>query len=367
MSGKRLLDAVALFNVTRAVAYHHLSIRRSQIELYATTSSLARGIGQACHSTNNASNAVYSSTQDATGAAKAKPNSTLETLDQKIADEGQSVKAAENISQDHCYDMSQQNSMADSKLNQDLIVRQDKGKNNPPPDGMIQFVHSGLRQAGAYAQSFSPEDAMKLQRRSEAQIPSEPTKRPTAETCSGSGEGPEFGVEQEQDVFDQPPGSTAPVLSALPRFKIPKKEEDIQGGDPHIPQNIDADVFYSHTKPSQGKSANQKLQEDLPEEMISRLFHSKHVTGLLGTKSTNTPGGIRPRGSRTYATRRSQFSQGSTDLPRTHVEGFETGKGPDSDAESLKKFIADVAMDDSIKPHVRTPAILHNLRSGLIN
>src|SRR5437762_2784878 len=159
MSGKRLLDTVALFNVTRAVTYHHLSIRRSQFELYATTSSLARGIGQICNSTNNASSAVYSSTQDATGAAKAKPNSSLETFDQKTEEgEGQSVKAAENISQDHSYDMSQQNSMADSELNQDLIVRQDRGKNNPPPEGMIQFAHSGLRQASAYAQSFSPED-----------------------------------------------------------------------------------------------------------------------------------------------------------------------------------------------------------------
>jgi hypothetical protein len=50
-----------------------------------------------------------------------------------------------------------------------------------------------------------------------------------------------------------------------------------------------------------------------------------------------------------------------------HVESFETGKGPDPDTESLKKLTADVAMDDSIEPHVRTPAILHNLRSELIN
>jgi hypothetical protein len=126
-------------------------------------------------------------------------------------------------------------------------------------------------------------------------------------------------------------------------------------------------MFYFPTNPSQGKSANEKLQEDLPEEMTGSLFHSKRIAGLLSTKSTNTLSGIRPRGSRTYATRRSQISQGSADLPRTHVEGFETRKGPDSDAEGVKKLIADVTMDDSIESHVRPPAMLHNLRSGLIN
>jgi aarF domain-containing kinase len=368
MSGKRLLDVVAVFNATRAVAYKHLGIRRSQFELYVRTSSLTRGIDGAGHSRNDASNAAYSFTQNATDAVKAKLDSTLETPDHKTAGrEGQSVKGVEGIGQDHHYDRSQENSAADSKPNQDLKVRQDKQKNDPLAHGTIQFAHRGLRQAGTDAQNLSPEDAMRLQRRSEAQIPSEPAKPPTIETARVTGEGLEFGIEQEQDVFHQPPGSTAPVLSALPRFKIPKTEEDIQGGDPHIPQKINADVFYSSRKPPQDKFANQKVQENLPEEMINSLFHSKRVARLLGTRSTDTPNGMRPRGSRTYATRGSQFSQGSADLLGAHAEGSETGKGRGSDTESLKRLAADLAMDDSIELPVRTPVMPHNSRSGLIN
>jgi aarF domain-containing kinase len=368
MSGKRLLDAVALFNATRAVAYNHLGIRRSQFELYARTSSLTRGIDRAGHFRKDVSNAASSSTQNATGAAKAKPNTTLDTPDHKTAEgEEQSAKGPEGIGQDQHYPRSQENSVADSTPDQDLEVRQDKTKNDPPTDGTIQFVHKGLRGAATDAQGLSPEDAMRLQRQSEAQIPSEPAEPPTAETFSATGDGPEFGVEQEQDVFHQPPGSTAPVLSALPRFKIPKTEEDVQGGDPHVPQKINADVFYSSRKPSRDNSTNQQSQEDLSEETISSLFHSKRVARLLGAKLMDTPGGIRPRGSRMYATRGSQFSERNADFAGAHAEGSETGKSPDSDGENLKRLAADLAMHDSIQPPVRTPVMLHSLRSGLIN
>ncbi|OOF91141.1 hypothetical protein ASPCADRAFT_211431 [Aspergillus carbonarius ITEM 5010] len=48
MSGKRLLDAIQLFNVAKSVAVKHLEVRQRQLDLFTRTSSLTKGIkGQA--------------------------------------------------------------------------------------------------------------------------------------------------------------------------------------------------------------------------------------------------------------------------------------------------------------------------------
>jgi aarF domain-containing kinase len=201
---------------------------------------------------------------------------------------------------------------------------------------------------------------MKLQRQSEAQIPSKPAEPPTTKAFSKTllpdGESSEFGVEQEQDVFYQPPDSTAPVLSALPRFKIPKIEEDVQGGDPHIPQKINADVFYSSSRLSQNGIANQTdtAQEHPSEEMMSGLFHSPRVARLLGTNSKNTPGGIKPKGLRTYVTSRTKFAEGKVDPSEASNDGFGTGKGSESNVGSLKRLAANLSMDARRQQRVGT-------------
>jgi aarF domain-containing kinase len=274
-----------------------------------------------------------------------------------VEGEGQYTKGTEGIEQDHHYDRSQENSVADSVPNQDLEVQQDKAKRYPLADGTIPSEHNGLGQAVIDAHDLSSEDAMKLQRQSEAQIPSEPAETPTADAFSTSGERSEFGIEQEQDVFYQPPDSAAPVLSALPRFKIPKTEEDVQGGDPHIPQKINADVFYSSRKLPGDDLAEQTdtAQEGPSEELMSSLFHSPRVARLLGTKSKNMPGGMRPKGSRMYATSRPKFVQRRADSSEARSGGSETGMGSESDAGSLKRLAADLSMDAQVEAIVSTP------------
>lgn len=44
MSGKRLLDAIQLFNVAKSVAVKHLEVRQRQLDLFTRTSSLTKGI-----------------------------------------------------------------------------------------------------------------------------------------------------------------------------------------------------------------------------------------------------------------------------------------------------------------------------------
>ena len=361
MSGKRILDAVAVLNAARAVAYQHFTIRQSQLELYARTSSLARGINGAGQSRKDAYNAAHSFSKSANTAANAQPSSSPGTPNlQTVEGEGEPIKRTEGLEQDHHYDRSQGNSVADSVPEQDLEIQQDKAKRYPLADGTITLTGGGLEQAAAGAQGLSSEHAMKLQRQSEAQIPSKPAEPPTTEAFSTTlppgGESSEFGVEQEQDVFYQPPDSTTPVLSALPRFKIPKTEEDVQEGDPHVPQNINADVFYSSRRLSENDIANQMdaAQEHPSEEMMGDLFHSPRVARLLGINSKNVPGGIGPKGSRTYVTSQTKFAEGKADTPEASSDGFGAGRGSESDVESLKRLAANLSMDTGRHQRVST-------------
>ena len=361
MSGKRLLDAIAMFNVTRAVAYHHFSIRQAQVELYTRTSSLTRATNGASRASKDVSNAAHSPRYNTTTAAKTKLKSTPETPDPKTVEgEGHAVKETENIAQDHHYERSQENSVIESVPTQYLGVQQEKAKTYPLADGTVQPKHTGLGQAATDGHDLSSEDAMKLQWQSEAQIPSRIAEPPIGEAFSTGtaldGEGSEFGVEQEQDVFYQPPDSTTPVLSALPRVKIPKTEEDVQGGDPHIPQKINADVFYSSRKLSQDDLARQTdtAEDEPPNELMSSLFHSPRVARLLSTKSKNMPAGIRPTGSRTYATSRPISAQRDPKSFKMRGEGSVTRKALNSNAESLRRTVADLSMDDQMQQSVST-------------
>lgn len=355
MSGKRFLDAAAVFKATRTVAYNHFNIRRSQFELYVRTSSVTRGINRPGRTGTDISNAASSFLQSATGVTNANPNSSPETPEPKALEgEGQSVKGTEGIGQDHHYNRSQENSVTDSVPKQDLEVHQDKARNDPLANSMIPSKHRGLGQAIMDEQDLSSEDIMKLQWQSESQIPSQQAQQPTVKFFGTTGEVSEFGVEQEQDVFNQPSDSIGPVLSALPRFKIPKTEESIQGGHPHIPQKINSDVFYSSRQIAQDVLANQTIQDDPPEAIMGSLFHSPRVAKLLGTKSTNTAGGIRPKGSRMYTTSRPQFAQEEPDFVEARTGGSRTGKGSDSDAERLKKVAADLSRQPYMEPAVST-------------
>lgn len=165
-----------------------------------------------------------------------------------------------------------------------------------------------------HGNSLSPDEARKLQRQYEDQIPAQTAEPPNTEETTQ-----EFGIEQEQDVFYQPPDSVKPVLSALPRVRVPKTENDVQEGDSHIPPGINADVYYSGSKRDAGVA-----DEEPSEEQLSQLFHSpRHATSLLGQKGRWTPPSKRPFHSAT-ATRQ---------------------KSSNADEQSIKQLAADVAKD----------------------
>jgi aarF domain-containing kinase len=309
MSGKRILDAVALLSAGRNVAAKHFEIRLSQVDLYSKTSSIGKAIRSRAE---RAAPSVYASAQSFTSAASHAARRSHDApipAQENVADPNSAASKDGKPMPDHHYERSKENTAVDSGPQEELHVEQEKAKTGPTADGTIPSRDSPIRTSPAGAetsnrrpitatnqdpletvalqeglktttsrQSLSSDEAKTLQRQSESQIPARPAEPP---------ESSEFGVEQEQDVFYQPPGTTSPVLSALPRMRVPKVEWDVQGGDPHIPGGINPDVYYS------GRDSAEVVEEEPTEEMLSQLFHSSKVSRMLGNKGKPSRGGAR--------------------------------------------------------------------------
>lgn len=325
MSGKRVLDAIALLHASKNIAAKHLDIRLAQAAIYTQTSSIFKAIRT--QAPPSAGFAAASFSQSVAQAAKA--------------------SAPEGIKQDHFYEKSSANDPADPAPDQDLHVTQRQAERQPLPDGTIpprdgpvgdergdvESFNKRPSAAGAQHplqsghdleidsanQSTIPEptvqkplgaqEARKAQRLSEDPIPAATADPPAEELLK------DFEIEQEQDMFYQPPGTTSPVLSALPRMRVPRTENDIQGGDSHIPDGINADVYYSGSQ----KNTPVEPGEELSEEQLSQIFTSPRVASMLGQgKAKYAPGGVGPRKFHTSA----RAQQKSAEAEKKDIENL---------------------------------------------
>ena len=120
----------------------------------------------------------------------------------------------------------------------------------------------------ATATSPPPDQARKLQRQAESQIPADVAQYTGKENSDA------LNVSQQQDVFYEPSTQSGPDLSSLPRVKLPKVAGDAQTGN----DGLNADVF---TSPVPDKPAP---EEEMSEEMIQGLFHSPRVSRMISGK-----------------------------------------------------------------------------------
>ncbi|KAK5939966.1 hypothetical protein PMZ80_007384 [Knufia obscura] len=309
MSGKRILDAIALLRATRNVAYNHFAIRVSQAELYSRTSSITKGLAQRYPVTSSLISQRFSQS--------AYNHNTDDNIPHEDKHVGPQVHAKQEagIQQDHHYERSEDNTTGIVAEEPGMEVEQAKAKRHPLPDGTIPPSGSPIDQEKGDPESenrrplaehsrspldqstqdaidpassgrstipnpttdpLSAQEARVAQRQSEDPIPSKSAEPPS--------EAPEFSVDQEKDIYYQAPGQAEPVLSALPRMRVPKTENDVQGGDSHIPKDINADVYYSGTE--QGEQAAEPT-----EEQLNQLFHTPRAARLLGKKDKYMPGG----------------------------------------------------------------------------
>jgi aarF domain-containing kinase len=361
MSGKRVLDAIALFNASRAVASQHLSIRLKQLDVYSKTSTLVKAVKTQAGSTAQVplSSALRFGSRSSAASSRQTYSSNAGSISEPIPSKESVQKEVgkdigiEGLEQDHHY-KPEDNSVADDVPSEELNVQQEKAKRHPLPDGTIptgeaavgkvktdrevyherpatEPVKQPLEQHMPSPTSLEPEssrkssipnpdsedpqqselsskDAKILQRQSESQIPSkaaEPPGKHAYEVRRAPDDGgAELDVDQERDTFYRAPDNASQVLSALPRVKLPKNMGNVQGGDSHIKEDVNADVFYS-SGVRRGTAATSEEQPALEsgepsEEMVDQIFHSPRVSRILGSEGKF--GSLKPKHSSSMST-----------------------------------------------------------------
>lgn len=355
MAGQRILDMLSLLRAVRTVSAKHHEIRQGQATVYAQTSSLIKA----------ATSRIQPAVQQFDQSMPLRPVSKFfsrASSSVKNTSGGWTSGTGDILQQDHHYEKSEKYSTIDPVSDQTAQVRQSDDSREALPDGTIPpkggLPASGSRDTESFsrrsrmerptrplaksdkegqpaievgvheqvlmskpplsAASLSFEDRKILQRQSEDQIPSETAIPPPVTNYdpeSAGEEEREFGVEQEQDLFYQPPGVTAPVLSALPRIRLPKIEWDIQAGDPHVSNGLNSDVYYSGGSRSEG----------LSDQTLAQIFQSPKVARMLG------------RGTRFTA---------STPFARAyHTRAHLLKNQSSSEEESIRQLAEDVAVD----------------------
>ena len=418
MAGKRLLDAASLFNASRAVASKHIALRSHQFDLYKRTSSLVKALkNQTDRVTLTLRAAValaqrfdgpgpsYSTQASSSTPTQAKGQSTPVPSKESVEGGGTIQKRREGLEQDHFYEKSKGNATAEPVPIGDLGVRQEKASRYPLPDGTIppagsdigisqrdRDVHNEKQQSApakellrenqqgsetdlqprtsgrtsipapeGRSSPLSSDEAKKLQRQAEFQIPSRSAEPPSSEPSSE--DVADLDIGQDKDVFYKPSTTASPVLSALPRVKVPKVTEDTQGGDEHVPDaGIDQDVFYSasHSQRHAVPSAHAVPEQNQPSpEILSELFHSPKVARMLNEQGRNDESskGLKMQAAKDTPIERSNLTRGM-DQDTFNVRTSEqkgpgeadqivsgSSSGPPSGDEEMHKLAADMASD----------------------
>ena len=343
MSGRWLLDAMILFGASKRVISRHVSLRKSQLDTYKKTSSLAKAIErQTSRVTLTAKAAtVLSGRLNEHGSRYStvpeKSRSTIQTpLSSRESVRGHSGRELnlEGLQQEHFYKRSEDNSTSQPVLSKSLDVQQEEAKETPLPDGTIplvegtdgrrEVVKDGLSDPSQSATPWQPlateeqshalksedpsrssildggqkmtqpraDKVREIQRQSESQIPAQPAEPPLHKASAQHGAlpgAPELTTDQEKDVYYLRTSGSSPVLSSLPRVKLPKVSEATQASCDHVPDSgINQDVYYSSR--SDGNNNNtlevraEQEKEPVSDKIYSEIFQSPRVAKLLSGK-----------------------------------------------------------------------------------
>ncbi|KAI9700416.1 MAG: hypothetical protein M1836_002431 [Candelina mexicana] len=293
--------------------------------------------------------------------------------------------------------------------NSELGVKQGKTQTNPLPDGSIPPVRFGIGLSSKNKDYFSerynaeptkeavvngerqktkrlepstsdpripepawhasappPEEARRLQREAESQIPSQVAEQSSGSSLDPNGTKLEKG--HDEDVFYSRPSRSSPTLSSLPRIKLPRQAVDSQNSDDHVKDGqINSDVFGSA---SQGRQQQQEVPrtEALPEQyqvqenVNTDVFHSPRVAKLLAGNNKGGSKGLETKAARRTPLEKTQLAQGkdqdtfnvrsteqqASEIPAQapaydHQQSRSKGESSDPDAQSLA---ADIARDE---------------------
>ena len=341
MSGRWILDAMALFGASKRVIARHVSLRTSQFDDYKKTSSLAKAIASQTSRvtlTTKAATVLAGRLNEHKSRYSTVPEQSSSTINaplpscDSVRGHPGSEHNHEGLRQDHFYTRSEDNSTNQPVPSKTLEVQQEDAKEMPLPDGTIaqvedtdgrlesgKDVFSVLSQIATPKQPLNTDEqgqilklevrgrsstpdssqemtqprtgkAQELQRQTEEQIPAQSAEPPPNKASPQPGalrEEPEFATDQEKDVYYSRASGSSPALSSLPRVKLPKVTEATQASCDHVPDSgINQDVYYSSKSEDDNKNdlgVRAGMQkEPVSDEMYSEIFHSPRVAKLLG-------------------------------------------------------------------------------------
>lgn len=342
MTGKQVLDAIYILKASRSVLAKHIDLRRRQLNVYSKTSSLVKVIKSqknrfpvTARAVSNLAGLLKSAQgpdQSSRTAPQYTPTHDLRAVKSEDAEgKGISTKARSGRETAQFDAKPGANSTIDPTSGEELGTRRgnayksplhsgsvlsandkkpslsrgrdtfsdrslEESQNNPladidrKSDDFLQPAstnRSSIPNPTTYGSSQEPDRARKLQRLAEKQIPSvsadalTPSEIQTTTSNPNSGE---LDTNTQQDHFFARPAHTSPVLSSLPRVKLPKVTTNTQDGLENLSDTeINQDIFYSAKPSERPVHKAQALPDDgqPSDAMYSEIFQSPRVARLL--------------------------------------------------------------------------------------
>ena len=331
MSGKRILDALAIVKATRTVASNHTRLRRQEFDTFKNTSSLINafreGAYQAGIDIRNAS--VVARPRDGSGPrslSEARNPREVTILDRDIKESFTTTAKREGLEQDHSYGISKDQTPVAPLPKQ---LKREREERNPLLEGTTPSTGNPTIISDAEADAF-PDVQLSLSHKkhiaetvnnqsgpsgpgratslgqieyttpSSSYLIKEPQHQsvqqatgidpelstddpPVLETASGEDE---LRVDQEKDVYHKADSQASPVYSSLPRVKVPRNTENSQDDKKYThSKGINQDVYYTTlqdtTRNMLPGTQSIPQHESIPEELYSEVFHSPRVARLL--------------------------------------------------------------------------------------
>lgn len=327
MTGRQILDAIFIIKASRSVIAKHIDLRRRQLDVYSKTSSLAKAVKSQtsrfpfiARTVSNLADQVKSSrgygsasptapqvaskhdpqmtgsentegTDTSPGANPTTEQIPGEELGTRLDNAKRSSTPVESVllrkdekpSPNRGRDTFSDRSLTESRTNP-------LGDTDGKSDEILQpssTTRTSIPTPSTHESSTEHDRARKLQRLAEEQVPSISAEaHPPSEiqTPASNHRLGEPDTNKQQDVFFTRPVHSSPVLSSLPRVKLPKTTTSTQDGIENLSNvDINQDVFYS-AKPagSPVPDAQALPEQGQPSDaMYSEIFHSPRVARLL--------------------------------------------------------------------------------------
>lgn len=320
MAGRRLLDAAALFNASRGIARKHVALRQEQFDRFTKTSSIAKAVKtEAARYTETAKAASFLASrlnedkpQWASEAGEANPGDSAQKVAPHPHTEGaEPNEKAHTIREEASIPSYTDGTIPPSKPGVDKLERGRSILSEQPRRAANVHPSQPIEPSFHVPDSnLTPDEARRLQRSYENQIPSH--------AADGKTEGPRNDTDNgfDNDSSYKPLEYKSPILSSLPRVKVPKHPSNVQADDAHLNnQGLNSESYSSPVQnPVAGpvrKSDILTEEEDIPEGINTAIFSSSRVARSLGGRThtnvrssekitpehtpTQTLGGVTPK------------------------------------------------------------------------